>query len=179
MLHALLTGGSYRHGACKYMPLQDLCEDYMAYLKSNGHGTLRYKDWLNEYQDTFEELGLGVMSDKREYPPNSGQKLNTRWVLGVSKDHLFAFVTDDSMYAIDVHLHMPLKELRDSYTKYRNSNGHGTFRYTFRYKDWLNEYQDTFEELALIVESDEREYPPNSGQKLNTRWVLGIAPRRG
>lgn len=84
MLHTLLTRGSYRHGACKYMPLQDLCEDYMAYLKSNGHGTLRYKDWLNEYQDTFEELGLSVMSDEREYPPNSGQKLNTHWVLGIA-----------------------------------------------------------------------------------------------
>ena len=85
MLHALLTKGMYRHNACKYMPLQDLCEDYVAYRQSQGQGgTLRFKDWLNEYQGTFAELGLFVMSEEREYPPNSGQRLNTRWVIGMA-----------------------------------------------------------------------------------------------
>ena len=117
------------------------------------------------------------MSEEREYPPGSGQKLHTQWVLGVAKDHLYAFlVDDDHMYAQDAY--MPLEDLCNAYIKYRASKGEAARRVAGA--EWRKEAPGVFAEMGVYATCcfEEHEYLPNSGQRLNTRWVMGMAPCR-
>ena len=117
------------------------------------------------------------MSEEREYPPGSGQKLHTQWVLGVAKDHPYAFlVDDDHMYAKDAY--MPLEDLRNAYIKYRASKGEAARRAAGA--EWRKQARGLFAEVGVYATSyEEHEYPPNSGQRLNTRWVMGMATMPG
>jgi hypothetical protein len=65
LLHAFVNSGSFDTDPSLYMPLDDFKEIYSQYRKQNGHNQVK---WSKDHYDTvFQDAGLFVVNDTREY----------------------------------------------------------------------------------------------------------------
>jgi hypothetical protein len=64
------------------MPLEDFKKDYFEFRRGGGHDKVR---WNSEHFDAvFQELGLRLASDSREYPKGStNAKVQKQWIMGL------------------------------------------------------------------------------------------------
>ena len=81
-LYSFVTSGKFDFSPKLHMPLEDFKKDYFEFLKSGGHDKVR---WTPEhYESVFQEVGIGVFTDAREYPAGSkNSKVTKPWMVGI------------------------------------------------------------------------------------------------
>ena len=81
-LYTFLTSGRFQFNSTLYMPLEDFKQDYFEFRRNGGHDKIRWN--AEHYDAVFQETGLCIIPDSREYPKGSSNaKVQKPWILGL------------------------------------------------------------------------------------------------
>ena len=81
-LYTFITSGKFVFDVNQYMPLEDFKKEYFEFRRNGGHDKIRWN--AEHYDAVFQEIGIHVMTDAREYPKGSNNaKVSKQWIHGV------------------------------------------------------------------------------------------------